>query len=263
MSTFALHTLLVLPSIVLSVFAGRLAVRRRARRSDTWSSSGLESSLIGVFGFLLSFAFFLSGGAHRESLALVHDQVAVLAKLHREADLLSPADAVALRQAVRTVLECEVAGAGASASESFACEAACSRAYDALWLEVGRRSATSADPSRFRAALDDAQEAIALEYRIRFSEIERVPTSFLWLLIAGAALTGFLIGFVCESERHGHLVPVCYVLLSGATLVTIFDLNDPRHGLLQTSRANYVQLLDALGPAPAVGTSPSDGPDGR
>lgn len=246
--TFRLLTALFLPVLALVVVAGVVLARRRLQRAGaTWNSSKLESSLIGVYGFLLSFGFYLSGTVHRESTELVHEQSAELAMLHREASLLPPADAEAVHACIRGILSAEVKTARTDDEARSVLEAECSRAYDKLWDALVVRAVVPGAQAMYRPSLDHAQRAIALEYRLRFSELERVPRGFLLLLVSGALFVGFLIGFTSGSEGHGWLVPLIFVVLAGSTIVTILDLNDPWHGFLRPSKSNYEQLLQAVG----------------
>ncbi|MCC6407966.1 MAG: hypothetical protein IT453_12450 [Planctomycetes bacterium] len=243
----SLLMLLFVPALALVVVLGiRLARRRSERVGPPWKPSGLESNLIIFYGFLLSFVFFLSGNAHRENVGLVHDQAEALAMIHREAELLPPADGDAVRAAVRAILEIEVRETRSDDDARAKLDAECDAAYDALWETLSSRAAAPGALPTYRAALDRAQRSISLHYRLVFSETERTPGALIALVVAGALLIGFLIGFTCGSGGHGRLVPWIYVLLASCTIATILDLNDPRHGFLQPSRANFQQLLDAL-----------------
>lgn len=235
-----------LPALGIVTAAGFWFARRRhAKGERVWTKSGLESGIVGSYGLLLSFGFFLSGNVNRDHAALVHDQCEALARLYREADLMSTAGRDAVRSAVRDVLTQEVAVARGDDDARAASEMESARAFDRLWATM--TSMTRTEAALPRAALDQAQRAIALEYRLRYNESERAPGAFLALLLAGACLVGFLIGYVSSAEGHGLFVPACYVLLVGGTLVTILDMNDPWHGFLRPSHANYEQLLNAIG----------------
>lgn len=247
MFTFSVLSILILPILAATVFTGAWFARRSVRLHGTrWNRSGLESSLIGAYGLLLSFGFFLSGNVHREYAALVHDQSEVLAKLYRESQLLPAEEGAVVRDRIRAILALEVQVAGVTDEVRAEIETRCGRAYDELWSTLSSRATASGATATYRPAIDCAQRAIALEYRLRFNEAERSPPAFLILLLGGSLLVAFLIGFTCASEGHGRLVPVGYVLLAGCTLVTILDLNDPWHGFLRPSQENYAQLLHAI-----------------
>ena len=247
MFTFSLLSILILPILAASVVVGAWFARRSMRRHGTqWNRSGLESSLIGAYGLLLSFGFFLSGNVHREHAALVHDQSEALAMLYRETQLLPAAEGEGLRDGIRAILALEVQVAGVADEARIDLETRCGNAYDELWDALSTRATAPGAAAGYRSALDCAQRAIALEYRLRFNEAERSPPAFLILLIGGSLMIAFLIGFTCAGEGHGRLVPVGYVLLAGCTIVTILDLNDPWHGFLRPSNQNYAQLLKAI-----------------
>lgn len=240
-------TLLVLPLLALSVVVGTAHVRHRQRRTGSkWLASGLEGNLIGVYGLLLSFGFYSSGEVNRANASLVHDQSEVLAMLYREGELLPAGDRATVTAAVRGLLELKVRIARAGDEERAALELECGRAYDGLWAVLRERAGSGASSVDYRPTLDLLQRAIALEYRQRFSETERMPGAFLVLLFAGGLLIGYLIGFTSSGAGHGKLVPIIFVVLAGCTLIAIVDLNDPWHGFLRPSHANYEQLLGAI-----------------
>jgi hypothetical protein len=102
-------TLAFLPLLILTVATGYGLARRRFNALRLpWKPSGVENAVIGVYALLLSFAFYMSGNASRETTTLVHEHSDALAMLYREAALLPERDAEAVRDHVQRILALEV-----------------------------------------------------------------------------------------------------------------------------------------------------------
>jgi hypothetical protein len=241
-------SLVFLLFLATSVAAGYLYARwRYIGPSRPWKPTGVENGIVGLYGLLLSFAFLMSGNASREHDQVVYEHNDSFAMLFREARLLPSQDGDAVRSQVRRIMALEVQSIGSDESEREAIQAKATQLYDDLWRDVAARAARAPVGPDFRPALDQVQHAIALEYRLRFMDRDRTPTLVISIVVAGALLVGYLVGFMSGLDpRHHLLVPAIYFVLAGLAVTTILDLNNPRRGVLRPDSVNYETLTRQL-----------------
>jgi hypothetical protein len=79
--------------------------------------------------------------------------------------------------------------------------------------------------------------------------VARVPESILLLLFAGEALTLGMVGYSAGlTRRRGFTTALVLVVVLGAVLTLIVDLDRPRDGFLQVSQLPLLELQDQIGP---------------
>ena len=77
----------------------------------------------------------------------------------------------------------------------------------------------------------------------------RVPTTILWLLIAGAVLSLGMVGFGAGVTEHRSMVTAAVLIVAlGATILLVLDLDNPFQGLISASQQPLIDLVNYLGP---------------
>ncbi len=77
----------------------------------------------------------------------------------------------------------------------------------------------------------------------------RVPETVLLLLIVGSALTLGMVGYSAGlTRRRSLLTAVVLVVVLGAVITVVVDLDRPRDGFLQVSQQPLVDLQEQIGP---------------
>jgi hypothetical protein len=77
----------------------------------------------------------------------------------------------------------------------------------------------------------------------------RVPVTVVQLLLVGAALTLGMVGFNAGlTRRRSPLTAVALVLVLGAVITLIIDLDRPTEGTLTTSQQPLLMLQEQIGP---------------
>ena len=59
--------------LFLSIGSGIIYAKRYKKKSK-WESSGIENSVVGIFGLIISFTFLKAGNAHHERAANIHKE---------------------------------------------------------------------------------------------------------------------------------------------------------------------------------------------
>jgi len=87
------------------------------------------------------------------------------------------------------------------------------------------------------------------ETRVTALSYARVPETVVLLLIAGALLTVGMVGYGAGlTRRRSLLSAVVLVIVLGAVITLIVDLDRPREGFLQVSQQPLLDLIEQIGP---------------
>ena len=229
--------------------AGYAYAHRIYRRKEiSWNASGVESAIISFYGLLLSFTLLSSGNTTKDRLDLVHQHADALSGLYLESAFLDDSLRALLRAYVDKTLQIKIAYHKAPESEQLRLEKEADNLNRTLWRTLtvtGRKNKPlRAEVSRISPVV---HRATALDYRTFYSNHDRLPVTVITLVVLGAWLVGILIGFTNGFNREHHLlVPLIFIVLTGLTILTILDLNNPSLGQIRPSYENYAGLLQYI-----------------
>lgn len=238
----ALYPFLLFASVAGGYFFAR---NRYYKKQRIWKPSGTENAIIGFYGLLLSFTLLSSGNANRERNNLVHQHADALSAIFRESELSDDSVKRGFVDRITEILSMKVMSDNNIMNRDTTNDMQTDSLYNKLIQDVkrmGRMQLLNASESRFY--MDKIHTAIALDYRIQYSELERTPITIMVLLIIGSLLIGILIGFTNGfNEEHHFLIPFIFLILTSLTIVTIRDLDNPAVGLIRPSYKNYENML--------------------
>ena len=238
----AIYPLLLFASVAGGYFFAR---NRYYKKQRIWKPSGTENAVIGFYGLLLSFTLLSSGNANKERNNLVHQHADALSAIFRESELSNDSVKGVFRDRIKEILSLKVIGDKNIMNRDTTHDMQTDSLYNKMIKDIKmmeRIQILNADESRFY--MDKIHTAIALDYRIQYSELERMPITIMVLLIMGSLLIGILIGFTNGfNEEHHFLIPFIFLVLTSLTIITIRDLDNPTVGLIRPSYKNYENIL--------------------
>jgi len=123
----------------------------------------------------------------------------------------------------------------------------------ALWAQAEALAKTTPDSVVLGLYIDSLNDTIDLhETRVTAIVYARVPETVLLLLIAGATLTLGMVGYNAGlTRRRSFLSAVVLVVVLGAVITLVVDLDRPRDGFLQVSQQPLLDVAAQVGaPAP-------------
>lgn len=122
-----------------------------------------------------------------------------------------------------------------------------------LWSIAEDLARSTPDSDVLSLYIDSLNETIDLhESRVIAGIYARVPATVLALLVIGAALTLGMVGYSAGlTRRRSLLTAVVLIIVLGAVITLIVDLDRPRDGLLTVSQQPLVDLQGQMvAPAP-------------
>ena len=75
-----------------------------------------------------------------------------------------------------------------------------------------------------------------------------IPESILWLLFILCITGSFIVGYASKSKKADWIILFSYSLMTVMTVYLILDLDQPRHGIINTSSThqNMYNLLNSF-----------------
>ncbi len=236
-------------TLVLSVITGYyVAVKFYIRKNISWTSSGIESAVIGFFALLLSFTFASSGNSMKDRENLVHQLADATADLRRHSLFVSDT----LKEQTKNYLTAYLGQMAKFNSEvkkdkKFFSEEM-SEINGFFLTELTAYSKQNASHTQeTNQLLPHFSKMNSLFYRILYSYSERTPLLIILLILIASWLSGVLIGFMngFYAKRH-YLVPILYIILVALSVQTIRDLDNPAKGNIKPDYNNFDQQKQFL-----------------
>jgi hypothetical protein len=119
-----------------------------------------------------------------------------------------------------------------------------------LWATAEDLARAAPDSDLLAIYIESLNETIDLnETRITAGLYARVPETVLLLLIVGSALTLGMLGYSAGlSRRRSPLTAVVMIVVLGAVIALVVDLDRPRDGFLQVNQQPLIDLQQQIGP---------------
>ncbi|WP_300602082.1 hypothetical protein [Niabella sp.] len=220
--------------VVLLFFsvAGGIRYALRYRKKFRWDSSGIENSIVGIFGLIISFTFLQAGNAHRERFAYLHKEANNIDALYRYSRKLPDSFRLYTKNMLQEFLKNQLAFEQ-SGNGTFFYNA--KKQSDAYWVRLTalKKQQHNVAIDKVTEYFDQLQDTVSL---FAYSNYERTPAFVIFLLVVVSMLIGFLVGFMNGvKERVHYMVPLIYFVTVSLTMLVISDLNNPRLGLIKPS----------------------------
>ena len=119
-----------------------------------------------------------------------------------------------------------------------------------LWAIAEPLARSTLDSPVLAIYIESLNDLIDLgETRLTALVYARVPETVIWLLIVGAALTLGMVGFNSGLHRRRTLLgAVVLVIVLGAVVTLVVDLDRPRQGFLQVTQQPIIDVMRQMGP---------------
>ncbi len=240
----------VYPMFLSFSVAGGIFYARRYRRTKKWQSSGIENSVIGIFGLIISFTFLTAGNAHRERYAYIHQEVNATEQLYRYSKQMP--DSLQKRTKIFLVdfLTNQTAYPNLKPDSAIQVVPRAAVLMDNYWdyFTAFNRKCTNASIEKNAEKMTLAFDVMKFAFsRTAFSYYERTPAIVMYLLVISSLMIGFLVGFMNGINEVVHyLLPVIYFILVAMIMIAIRDLNNPFSGFIRPSVKNMVLLNEYI-----------------
>ncbi len=228
----------------------RLGTWRRAADDHDKSHVGaLQGALLGLLALLMGFSFAMAVSRYDLRKSLVLKEANAIGTTYLRTDFLPGAQRQEARRLLRAYVDSRLEFVNAKIDEQLV-----ARAYakgedlqDKVWSIAS--AAANQDPHSVATGLLIASlnEMIDTGEARRTAIDNHVPEAVLGLLVVVSCGAVGFIGYSCGlAGRRRRPSTITYIVLSTLVLLTIMDLDRPRHGLIQVSQASMLRLQASL-----------------
>jgi hypothetical protein len=208
----------------------------------------LVGSLLGLLAFILAVTMGMASDRFDARRGLVLQEANSIGTTYLRAGFLAEPSSSDIRQLLREYAPLRVNAA--DPTEYVANSRAAAALLDRIWTQtevLARRYPESEPLGLFIVSLNETIDL--LEARTTAIAVARVPETVLLLLFVGEALTLGVVGYSAGlTRRRGTLSAFALVLVLGAVLTVVVDLDRPRDGLLLVNQQPLFDLIEQLGP---------------
>ena len=203
--------------------------------------------------FLLAVTMGMAADRFDARRGLVVAEANAIGKAYLEADYLPQPEAGQIKELLREYLPLRIVDTGDRA----AVQANFQRSQELhaqMWAIDQDVASSGYLPDLMSSFGDSLTELRSLhETRTVARDYARVPETVLWLLLAGSALSLGMVGYSAGLDRDGAAcsAPWCMVVVLGAVLTLVIDLDRPQEGFLQVSQQALLDVQQWIGqPSP-------------
>lgn len=208
----------------------------------------LVGSILALLAFLLAVTMGMASDRFDSRRALVLDEANSIGTTYLRAGFLPEPTSSEVRELLREYARLRVNTADRARLEANLARS--SEILDEIWAKaevVARSTDSDAIVATFIESLNETIDLNAT--RVTAIVYARVPETVLLLLVAGAVLTIGMVGYSAGlTRRRSVLSAVALVIVLGAVITLIVDLDRPRDGFLQVSQQPLLDLQQQIGP---------------
>jgi hypothetical protein len=212
----------------------------------------LVGSILALMAFLLAVTMGMAAERFDARRGLVVAEADAIGQVYLEAGYLPQLDADRIQELLREYLPLRIAATGnrAVVTANFQRSQAL---HTEMWAIAQELARSGYLPDLMSSFGDSLAELRSLhETRTAARDYGRVPETVLWLLLAGSALSLGMVGYSAGlTERRSVLSAVVLVVVLGAVMTLVIDLDRPQEGFLQISQQALLDVQQWIGqPSP-------------
>jgi hypothetical protein len=208
----------------------------------------LVGSLLGLLAFLLAVTMGMASDRFDSRRSLVLTEANSIGTTYLRAGFLPEAEADEVRSLLREYVPLRITSPDPAVFR--ANHARASEIQREIWAITEEQAESTPESEPLGLFIVSLNETIDLQAARATAIITaRVPETILMLLFAAAALTMGVVGYSAGlTKTRGAVTAVLLVLVLGAVLTVVVDLDRPRDGFLLVSQQPLVDLGAQLGP---------------
>jgi hypothetical protein len=207
----------------------------------------LVGSLLALMAFLLAVTMGMASDRFDTRRGLVLDEANSIGTTYLRAGFLPEPAATEVRELLREYVPLRINSADLDArAANFARSSAI---HAQLWAITEALEPAEGGSETFALFVESLNDTIDLHAsRVAAIVYARVPETVLLLLVVGVALTLGMVGYSAGlTRRRSPITAVVLVIILGAVITLVVDLDRPRRGFLTVSQQPLIDLQEQIG----------------
>jgi hypothetical protein len=207
----------------------------------------LVGSILALLAFLLAVTMGMAADRFDTRRTLVLTEANAIGTTYLRAGYLPEPYGTDARRLLRVYVPLRINNADAATFK--ANQVASSKVLELLWKDVEAMAPTQGNSEIFALYVETLNETIDLENARGVAVLyARVPETVLLMLFLGEILTMGVVGYSAGlAGSRGMLTAIVLVLVLGAVLALVVDLDRPRDGLLVVNQQPMIDLAEQIG----------------
>lgn len=231
------------PVLLLISIIGGIVYAVHYKKTLKWQPSGLESSIMGIFGLIISFTFLMAGNSHRERYNYIHQEANAADLLYQNSREMPNTFRLQTKIFLINFLRNQLyydRNAVNSKDKLFTNAKNITDNYRIFVHDFKRKNNDIGINNQIDKIISLLESVKSSFFRHAYSYEERTPASIIVLLTITSLLIGFLVGFMNGiTPKIHYLAPITFFIMVTLIMLVIRDLNNPLNGFI---RPNYHDL---------------------
>lgn len=209
----------------------------------------IVGSLLALLAFLLATTMGMASDRFEARRGLVLAEANAVGTTYLRAGYLPEPAASEIRELVRQYTSLRIASDGMALEEVRARVVASVDLQTKLWAAAEELARTAPESPVVALFIESLNETIDIhESRVAGAIYGRVPETVLLLLLLSSILTLAMVGYSAGlKSRRSLLAAVVMIVLLGAVLTLVVDLDRPRDGFLTVNQQPLIDLAEQVG----------------
>lgn len=210
----------------------------------------LVGSILALMAFLLAITMGMATDRYDTRRGLVLEEANAVGTTYLRAGYLPEPAGSASRELLREYVPLRIAPVGATVEKLAPELARASEIQNELWAIAEELAGTAPDSDTLALYIMSLNETIDVATMRQTAAIyARVPETVLLLLFVGSALTLGMVGYSAGlTGRRSPLTAIVLIVVLGAVITLIIDIERPQGGTLTVSQVPLIQLQEQIGP---------------
>ena len=234
-----LIVIILLVSIFLFYLLGVKIGNDKKRHNPDAKAKGigpLEGALLGLLSLLLSFTLSMSASRYDSRRTIIVQEANDISTVISLADLYSDSIRTAFRKDLKQYVTARIAYYDATTGITINQELSNASITSArIWERAAALSKKQPEYSRDMLMLPAISTMTDIVTSRDAGRLATVPGLIIYLLIILTILGSFIVGYSKKESKNDWIILTMYALMTGMTIYTILDLDQPRSGLIQTN----------------------------
>ncbi len=248
---FILFALLALLLYEVGYVVGRWYQRRTPEEKEG-PTGMIVGSILALMAFMLAITMSMATERYDTRRALVMDEANSIGTTWLRAGYLPEPAATRSRELLAQYTPLRIAPREATVEEVTKQIAAGQVLLNELWAVAMELARDGYDSPLIALYIDSLNDTLDVQsVRDNAGVNVRVPETVMLLLFAGSLMSFAMVGFSAGlTERRSLLTAAVMILVLGAVLMLIVDMDRPQDGTLTVSQQPLVTLVEQISPAP-------------
>jgi hypothetical protein len=248
-----LLAVLLFIGIILFYFLGLRVFQYQKKRNPAYEPKGIgafEGAMLGLLSLLLAFTFNKSSSYYDTRRELLIHETNCIGTVLLRSDLFPDSVRKELRSDLKEYITERIHYFELGDDEKKIADALqrASMISGRIWNRaalIAQRDEVVIKSMQMIPAVNDMIDAVSSREEARKAH---VPESILWLLFILCITGSFIVGYASKTKKVDWIILISYSLMTVMTVYIILDLDQPRHGIINTisTHQNMNELLHSF-----------------